>query len=54
MNGRAGGMDKVMEKMIKGGSERLVDWIWRLCNMAFESGIVLKNWRSPVIIQLYK
>ena len=24
--------------MIKGGGDRVVDWIWRLCNMAFESG----------------
>ena len=40
--------------MIKGGGNRVVDWIWRLCNMAFESGVVPEDWRSAVIIPLYK
>ena len=26
--------------IIKSGGDRAVDWIWRLCNMAFESGDV--------------
>ena len=40
--------------MIKGGRDRVVDWIWRLCNMAFESGVVPKDWRSGMIAPLYK
>ena len=32
----------------------MVDWIWRLCNMAFESGIVPEDCRSAVIVPLYK
>ena len=32
----------------------MVNWIWRLCNIAFESGVVLENWRSTVIVPLYK
>ena len=36
--------------MIKGGGERVVDWIWRLCNIAFERG-VLEDLRSAVIFQ---
>ena len=40
--------------MIKGGGKRVVDWIWRLCNMAFESGAVPEEWRSAVIVPLYK
>ena len=24
----------------------MVDWIWRLCNMAFESGVVPEDWRK--------
>ena len=40
--------------MIKGGGDRVVDWIWRLCNMGFESGGVLEDWSSAVIIPLYK
>ena len=34
--------------------KRVVDWIWRLCNMAFEIGVELEDWRSAVIIPLYK
>ena len=30
----------------------MVDWIFRLCNMAFES--VPEDWRSTVIVLLYK
>ena len=40
--------------MIKYGGERVVDWIWRMCNMAFESGVRPEDWRSAVIISLYK
>ena len=32
----------------------MVDWIWRLCNIAFENGVVPEDWRSPVIVPLYK
>ena len=38
----------------KGGSDRVVDWIWRMFNMAFESGVVLDDWRFSVIVPLYK
>ena len=38
-NGKAGGKDEVTGETIKGGGNRVVDWIWRLCNMAFESGV---------------
>ena len=40
--------------MIKAGGDRVVDWIWRLCNKAFESGAVPKDWISAVIVPLYK
>ena len=32
----------------------MVDWIWWMCNMAFESGNVLEDQRSAVIFPLYK
>ena len=38
--------------MIKG--DRVVDWIRRLCNMPFESGVVPEYWRSAVIVPWYK
>ena len=37
-NGKAAGKDEVVREMIKGGGNMLVDCIWRLCNMAFDSG----------------
>ena len=40
-NGNTAGKDEITGKIIKVGGDRLVDWIWRLCNMAFESGGVL-------------
>ena len=39
--------------MVK-GSDRVMDWIWRLCNIAFEIGVVAENWRSDVIVSLHK
>ena len=39
---------------MKGGDDRVVEWIWRLCNMAFKSGVVHEDWRSAVIVPLYK
>ena len=39
-NRKATGKDEITGEMIKNGSNRVVDWIWRLCNMAFESGVV--------------
>ena len=41
-NGKAAGKDEITAKMIKGGDDRVMDWIWRLCNMAFENGVCLK------------
>ena len=38
--GKVAGKDEITGEMIKGGGDRVVDWIWRLCNMAFESGVV--------------
>ena len=53
-NGKASGKDEITGEMIKGGGEKVVDWIWRLCNMAFESGFVPGEWRSAVIVPVYK
>ena len=41
-------------EMVKGGGDMVVDWIWRLCNKASESGVVSEHWRSVVIDLLYK
>ena len=51
---KATGKDEITGEMIKGGGDRVVDCIWRLCNMAFESSVVPEHWRSAVIVPLYK
>ena len=51
-NGKVTGKDEITGEMRKGGDERVVDWIWKLCNMAFESGGVAGDWRFAVIIPL--
>ena len=53
-DGKAAGKDEITGEMIKGEGDRVVNWIWRLCNMAFESGIMSEDWRSAVIIPLHK
>ena len=47
------GKDEVTGDMTKGGGDRLVDWIWTLCNMAFES-CVPEDWRPAMIVPLSK
>ena len=48
-----GGKDEVAGKMMKGRGDRVVRWNLRLCNMAFESSVLLEDWRSAVTIPLY-
>ena len=52
-NEKATGKDEMTGELIK-AVDRVVNWIWRLCNMAFESGVVPEEWRSVVIVPLYK
>ena len=51
-NGKSTGKDEITGEMIKGGGDRVVDWIWKVCNIAFESGAVSEDWRSAVIVPL--
>ena len=39
-NGKAEGKDEITGEIIKGGGDRMVDVIWRLCNMDFKNGVV--------------
>ena len=36
--------------MKKGGGDMMVNWIWSLCSMAFESDVVPEGWRYTVIV----
>ena len=51
-NGKAAVKDEITGEMIEGGDDKVIDSIWTLCNMAFESGVVLEDWRSVVIFKL--
>ena len=48
-NGKAAVKDEVTGEIIKGGGNRMVDWIWRLCNMAFECDVAGRN-SSPISV----
>ena len=51
-NGKAAGKDEIKGEMIKGGGDKLVDWILRMCNIIFKSSGVLEGWKSAVIVPL--
>ena len=53
-NGKAEDKDEIIGEIIRGEGDRAVDWIWRVCNMAFESGDVPEGRRSAVIVPFYK
>ena len=39
--------------MIKSKGELVIDWVWKLCNMAFESVAVLEDRNTTVSVPLY-
>ena len=53
-NGKAANKDEITGKVIKGRGGRVEDWIWRLCNMAFQRGFVPEDWSSAVTVPLYE
>ena len=52
-NEKAPGKNEVT-KEVTDGVDRVVDFFWRVCNKTFESGVMLKDRRSSVIVSLYK
>ena len=38
-NGKSAGKDEITGEIIKCIGDRVVDWIWILCNIAFETGV---------------
>ena len=53
-NGKASEKDEVTGVMSNGWGEFVNDWICKLCNMVLESGVVPEDWRSSVIVPLYR
>ena len=39
-NEKAASKDEVIGEMVKGEGERVIYWIWRLCNTVFDRGVV--------------
>ena len=52
--GEAAGKDEVTEEILKGRDDVVVDWICKLCNTPFESGVVAEDLRFAVIVPAYK
>ena len=50
-NEKATANDEVTRKLVKGGGDMVMDWIWRLCNIVYESGVVPEDWISAVIVK---
>ena len=44
--GKAAAKDEFTREKLKVGSELVIDWISKLCNMASERGAVPEDWRS--------
>ena len=54
MNGKDTDGDEITEIRIKCVGYRVVDWIWRQGNMTFKSSDAFEDWRSAVVVPLYK
>ena len=44
-NGKSSSKDEITGEMIKDGGNKVVEWIWRLCNIGFESGVEREDWK---------
>ena len=53
-NGKVAGKDEITVTSTFYQFFIVVDWIWRLCNMTSESDVVPEDWRSVVMVPLYK
>ena len=42
-NGKAAGKDEVTGEMVMDGGDTVMEWIWKLCNMAFKISIVTED-----------
>ena len=42
-NGKAMGKDDASGEIGKNESKLVIEWVWKLCNMAFEIGVVCRR-----------
>ena len=53
-NGKAAGVDGITAEMLKYGGEAIVDWMHRICALAWNEGKVPGDWTKAIIIPVYK
>ena len=52
--GKAAGVDGITAEMLKYGGESVIEWMHRICQMAWEEEKVPDDWTKAVIIPVYK
>ena len=53
-NGKAAGVDGISAEMLKYGGESIIEWMHRICQLAWEQERVPGDWTEAVIIPIYK
>ena len=53
-NGKFAGVDGIGSELLKYGGDVVVDWVWKLCSMCWDLGVVPEDWKGAVIVPLYK
>lgn len=53
-NGKAVGVDDIAAEMLKGGGNAVIEWLLRLFNVCMNSGKVPLDWKSAIIVPIYK
>ena len=51
---KAPGTDGVCGEMLKYRDDVVVDWIWKMCKLAWQKGRVPEDFQSGIIVPLYK
>ena len=52
--GKAAGVDGVTGEMLRFGGEVVSRWLWTICKVAWEKGVVPEEWMNAVIVPIYK
>ncbi len=52
--GKAPETDGVFGEMLKYLGDIFIAWMWKICSLAWEEGIGLEDWKSGLLVPLYK
>ena len=53
-NGKAAGIDGITAEMLKYGGDVVTEWMVKICQMAWERGVVPADWTKAIIVPVYK